>query len=294
MAMPDLAERLRCIERQRLRSLVDVRVADADALHTYDFELIHPGGGVWSREQYLGGNASGDINYRRFEAVSGIDVMVDGNLGVLRDRSIIDIAVGGQPAWPRVTRQSPRAAGAAGHTVCGMLVTVLVIRELLPDDWAVWRRLRLDALAEAPHAFAARLADWQGENDDEGRWRSRLSIPGAFNVVAVLDDQPVGMASGVPTDDDSMIEIISMWVAPATRGRGVGDALMDAVEQRGRAMGVHTLRLRVAEDNRTAAKLYQRKGFRFTGERGDVMPDGTGREAVMVKQLQPVRRPTLS
>ncbi len=98
MAMPDLAERLRCIERQRLRSLVDVRVADADALHTYDFELIHPGGGVWSREQYLGGIASGDINYRRFEAVSGIDVMVDGNLGVLRYRSIIDIAVGGQQA----------------------------------------------------------------------------------------------------------------------------------------------------------------------------------------------------
>ncbi|WP_076474145.1 nuclear transport factor 2 family protein [Micromonospora avicenniae] len=61
-----------------------------------DFELVHPSGGVWSKEHYLGGIASGDINYRRFEAVSGIDVMVDGSLAVLRYRSLIDIAVQGQ------------------------------------------------------------------------------------------------------------------------------------------------------------------------------------------------------
>ncbi len=168
-----------------------------------------------------------------------------------------------------------------------MLVGVLALRELSPDDWAIWRRLRLAALAEAPHAFAARLADWQEENDVEERWRRRLSIPGSFNVVAMLDDQPVGMASGVPTADDSMIELISMWVAPAARGRGVGDALVDDVEQRGTAMGVRTLRLCVAGGNRAASELYQRKGFRFTGERGDLMPDGAGRERVMAKQLQP-------
>ncbi|SIS01950.1 hypothetical protein SAMN05444858_14220 [Micromonospora avicenniae] len=51
---------------------------------------------MWSKEHYLGGIASGDINYRRFEAVSGIDVMVDGSLAVLRYRSLIDIAVQGQ------------------------------------------------------------------------------------------------------------------------------------------------------------------------------------------------------
>ncbi|MEV0806955.1 hypothetical protein [Micromonospora sp. NPDC050200] len=42
---------------------------------------------------------SGDgIHYRRFEAVSDIDVMVDGNLAVLRYPSLIDIAVRGQEA----------------------------------------------------------------------------------------------------------------------------------------------------------------------------------------------------
>lgn len=167
-----------------------------------------------------------------------------------------------------------------------MLVNVLEIRELTPDDWRVWRRLRLDALAESPDAFAARLADWQGENDVEERWRGRLGIPGAFNVAAHLESQPVGMASGVPAIDDSAIEVVSMWVAPAARGHGVGAALVREVERWARLAGASTLRLRVAEGNRAAFDLYQRSGLRPTGERADVMPDGVTRELVMTKPLQ--------
>ena len=95
MSLPD---ELRELERRRLRSLVAVDLDTAEALHTPDFELVNPGGSTWSRERYLGGIASGDIDYRRFEPVSDIDVMVDGDLAVLRYRSAIDIAVtGGTP-----------------------------------------------------------------------------------------------------------------------------------------------------------------------------------------------------
>ena len=96
MSSAELAQELRDLEQERLRCLVERRVEDADALHADDFELVHPGGGVWSKEQYLGGIASGDVHYRRFDAVSPIDVMVDGDLAVLRYRSAIDIAVRGQ------------------------------------------------------------------------------------------------------------------------------------------------------------------------------------------------------
>ena len=95
MSLPD---ELRELERRRLRSLVEADLDTAEALHTPDFELVNPGGSTWSRERYLGGIASGDIDYRRFEPVSVIDVMVDGDLAVLRYRSAIDIAVtGGTP-----------------------------------------------------------------------------------------------------------------------------------------------------------------------------------------------------
>jgi uncharacterized protein (DUF952 family)/ribosomal protein S18 acetylase RimI-like enzyme len=156
---------------------------------------------------------------------------------------------------------------------------------LTPGDWALWRRLRLAALAEAPHAFGSRLADWRGEGDREDRWRARLSIPGSYNVVAMLDGQPVGMASGVPAGEDGVLELISMWVAPVARGRGVGDRLVRAVEQWAGGTGAGVLRLAVVEGNDAADVLYRRNGFRRTGQLGDPMPDGVRRQYVMAKTL---------
>ncbi|MFJ8314264.1 MULTISPECIES: hypothetical protein [unclassified Streptomyces] len=77
---------------------------------------------------------------------------------------------------------------------------------LAADDWPRWRELRLVALAEAPYAFGARLADWQGDADREERWRGRLSIPGSYNLLAALDGNPVGMASGVPGPGEGVVE----------------------------------------------------------------------------------------
>lgn len=156
---------------------------------------------------------------------------------------------------------------------------------LAPDDWAVWRHLRLAALGEAPYAFGSQLADWAGDADAAERWRSRLGIPGSHNVVAMLHDDPVGMASGVPTSHVGTVELISMWVAPGARGRGVGDALIREIERWARSVGARVLRLSVAEDNSPAADLYQRHGFQFTGELGAMMPDGIHREQVMEKAM---------
>jgi hypothetical protein len=93
---PGSAERLADIERFRLRTLVEARVAEADALHAPDFVLVNPSGNVWSREKYLGGIADGRIVYRRFDPISDIDVMVDGRLAVLRYRSAIEVSVLGR------------------------------------------------------------------------------------------------------------------------------------------------------------------------------------------------------
>jgi len=89
---------LRNLEARRLRALVEVDAVALEALHAPEFVLINPSGDAWSRARYLGGVVSGDIDYRRFDAVSDIEVMVDGRLAVLRYRSAIDIHVQGQEA----------------------------------------------------------------------------------------------------------------------------------------------------------------------------------------------------
>ena len=60
---------------------------------------------VWSKEQYLGGIASGRIEYRRFEAMSNIDVMVDGALAVLA------LPAGPPPPLPGAGNGPPPGAG---------------------------------------------------------------------------------------------------------------------------------------------------------------------------------------
>lgn len=52
---------------------------------------------------------------------------------------------------------------------------MLQLRVLAPEDWRLWRGLRLEALREAPYAFGSKLADWQGDGDTQERWRDRLA-----------------------------------------------------------------------------------------------------------------------
>jgi ribosomal protein S18 acetylase RimI-like enzyme len=156
------------------------------------------------------------------------------------------------------------------------------LRVLTTDDWPLWRDVRLAALAEAPHSFKSRLEDWRGGG--EARWRARLAMPGAHNVVAFLQGQAVGMASGLPLDGDAC-ELRSVWVSPEARGCGVGDLLVAAIEAWARRSGATTLRLTVLPGNEPAVTLYQRHGFDFSGELGDLCSDDGVRERMMMKTL---------
>jgi ribosomal protein S18 acetylase RimI-like enzyme len=162
---------------------------------------------------------------------------------------------------------------------------VIEIRVLTPGDWAVWRRIRLRALAEAPHAFGSRLSDWQGKGDREERWRARLAVPGSHNLIAALDGVSVGMASGVPGEQEGAAELVSMWVSPEARGRGVADRLISEVERWSLERRAEVIRLAVTPGNEHALALYRRNGFEDTGELGDLMPDGASRERILSKKL---------
>ncbi|SCD89306.1 Ribosomal protein S18 acetylase RimI [Streptomyces sp. BvitLS-983] len=133
------------------------------------------------------------------------------------------------------------------------------------DDWPVWRQARPAALSEAPHAFKARLADWPHGGED--RWRARLTMPGAHNLVAVRDGGTVGMAAGMP-GADATYELRSVWVSPRVRGQGVGDLLTGAVEAWARRAGARALRLAVVPGNEAAVALYRRHGFVASGSWG--------------------------
>ena len=138
---------------------------------------------------------------------------------------------------------------------------MITIRRAGPDDWQRLRDIRLTALTEAPSAFGSTLAR---ENQfDESTWRARLSAT-AYHF-ALDDDVAVGLAAG-HTERDGAIELVSMWVDPSQRGRGVGELLVRAVMSWATTIGADSIGLWVTASNGSARRLYERCGFRLTGE----------------------------
>ncbi|KAK0758747.1 hypothetical protein N5P37_008230 [Trichoderma harzianum] len=161
------------------------------------------------------------------------------------------------------------------------------IRTLSADDWESWKAVRLRALANAPDAFGSGLNDWV--NAPESQWRSRLSIRNAIDLVAyrideTAGDRAVGMATGIPTGNGGA-EIISMWVDPGFRGRGLASSLIGSIASWAVQSGFIELRLAVRPDNAIAQSVYQRNSFIVSDEPGDEIPDGR-REIIMVRNLK--------
>lgn len=138
------------------------------------------------------------------------------------------------------------------------------IERMMPDQWARVRAIRLQALSDAPDAFGTTLAEDEGKPLDI--WRERLEHPAGATFLGTQDGDDVGLAVGFPWEGRAAAAgLFAMWVAPAARGSGVGDALVDAVVSWARTQGHAELLLEVANTNEPAIGLYARKGFERTG-----------------------------
>ena len=136
------------------------------------------------------------------------------------------------------------------------------VRRVRDDEWETLRDVRLRALADAPDAFATTHAEAAARPDQWWRDWAAASAAGDSQAMylAWVDGQPVGIA-GV-FGDGRRFDVISMWTDPATRGRGVASALLEAAIA---FAGDAPVFLSVTETNETARRLYERRGFVSTG-----------------------------
>jgi GNAT superfamily N-acetyltransferase len=143
---------------------------------------------------------------------------------------------------------------------------MVLVRETVMDDWQGLRDIRLLALRDAPDAFGSTYAEQAafGEVD----WRERIARGGTFlaYVPEVNASEPAGLVGGYAEGHDA-VELISMFVRPQDRGRGVGEALVAAVIDWARARNATSVHLWVTETNKHARLLYERCGFSLTDER---------------------------
>ncbi|HUA42680.1 MAG TPA: GNAT family N-acetyltransferase [Streptosporangiaceae bacterium] len=160
----------------------------------------------------------------------------------------------------------------------GQPASAIEVRRLTAADWTQLRAVRLSALAEAPYAFASTLAREQEFTDDV--WRGRAGSGWTFGawqaamIVGLATGLPPEAAAGsCPAEAEAAWQLVGMWVAPESRGRGIADQLVEAVCELASRSGAASVTLWVTEVNDRARAFYRRLGFAPTGRRQLVRPE---------------------
>ncbi len=143
------------------------------------------------------------------------------------------------------------------------------IRTITPDDAEDYRAIRLQALKDNPEAFGGSYEESVERTVADMRTRLETHTADNFILVAVIDEKMVGTVGLVRQSFLKMRHkaiIWGMYVAPETRGSGIGRALMNDVIIRARQLpDLEQLSLTVVTDNTAARQLYLSFGFEIYG-----------------------------
>jgi ribosomal protein S18 acetylase RimI-like enzyme len=140
-----------------------------------------------------------------------------------------------------------------------MKTAAIDLRRLAPDDAALYRDIRLEALADSPDAFASTL---EVEQERPFEW-FETGIANNFVLGAFDGPHLAGVAGfyvqpGPKHAHKGMLW--GMYVRPEYRSAGIGRMLVEAIIDHAREH-VEILQLFVVSDNLPARRLYASLGF---------------------------------
>jgi ribosomal protein S18 acetylase RimI-like enzyme len=137
-------------------------------------------------------------------------------------------------------------------------------------------------LREEASYFSSRWEDVAQQ--PESYWRDWVEAAAAGTsrslFVAEEDGGWIGAVGCHLRVDPAETQLMAMWVAPDARGRGVAGALIRVVAGWAESRGSDRVFLFVQESNAPARRLYERSGFRATGER-EQLPSRRGFKILM-------------
>jgi ribosomal protein S18 acetylase RimI-like enzyme len=152
------------------------------------------------------------------------------------------------------------------------------IRQIEAGEWRRWREVRLRMLRDDADFFSTRYDDMVREPD--ATWRAWVAdaAGGDQKTLFIAEEQGewLGVVGAFARVNPLEIQLISMWVDPSARGRGIAQRLIRAVALWATGRGSTRVVLFVQEANTPAQRLYERAGFRLTGDR---TPAAGGRSA---------------
>lgn len=136
---------------------------------------------------------------------------------------------------------------------------MISIRSLSFDDWSVVRRIYTEGIVTGQATFETEPPDWE-HWDQEHRADCRL--------IAEVDGDVAGWAALTPVSGRCVyagVAEVSVYVAEASRGRGVGRVLLQALVAEAEEAGLWTLQAGIFPQNAASVALHQQCGFRVVG-----------------------------
>ncbi len=146
---------------------------------------------------------------------------------------------------------------------------MMSVRRIDPADAAALRRLRLAALLDEPTAFASTYEFESARTDEEWALRAAAGSAGTRQVTffADIDGDLVGLVGAYrDAPASARVHLVSMWVAPAARRKGIGRHLIAGVVTWAHGTNATDVALWVTQGNAAAEELYKVSSFAPTGE----------------------------
>ena len=156
------------------------------------------------------------------------------------------------------------------------------LRAMTEADWPEVATIWADGIATGNATFETEPPSWS--SFDATRHRE-----GRF--VAEIGGTVVGWAAIAPVSTRPCYAGVvenSVYVASATRGGGMGSALMRALVESARQAGIWTIQTSVFPTNAASVALHERAGFRLVGRRERIAElDGVWRDTLFLELRLP-------
>lgn len=137
----------------------------------------------------------------------------------------------------------------------------VAIEAMKAEDWPSVRAIYLEGIATGQATYETEAPEWAA-------W-DRAHLEGC-RLVARGADEVEGWAALSPVSGRCVyagVAEVSVYVAAAARGQGVGRALLNALVAASEAAGIWTLQAGIFPENEASVALHTACGFRIVGRR---------------------------
>ena len=151
------------------------------------------------------------------------------------------------------------------------------ISPLLPEHWPAVRAIYEQGIATGHATFQTGAPEWE-EWDGAHLKHSRL--------VAILDNEVAGWAALTPVSGRCVyagVAEVSVYIAPLSRGLGIGKGLLQALIAESEKNGLWTLQAGIFPENIASIRIHEKTGFRQVGYREKIgQMNGVWRDTVLL------------